>query len=159
MPDFTLTYIGPKRKKLFFRSRFESQLKKLYDDTGNTIKKKMEEPFGTADHGLPNIDTKLTDEGVEVSTTDERWVYNALGTSLRWAVMSSDFSPKTTPNSLNASRGSGRTVIRGRMAMIRKGMSPRPGIEARNWHVIIAQDVDSDFKKQYKSLLLKTLWV
>jgi len=72
-------------------------------------------------------------------TRDENalWVYTYnniyrfldYGTAERWALMSSDFSPKTTHRVLGSRAGSGRAVKRGRSQMAR----PQPGIEAREF--------------------------
>lgn len=70
---------------------------------------------------------------MKVSTRDKRMVFLDKGTNKRWAVMSSDFTPKTRKRRLSSSGGSGRTLIRGRSAMTARNIAPRPGIEAREF--------------------------
>lgn len=53
------------------------------------------------------------------------------GTSRRWAMLSSDWQSKTSPGSLTSRPGSGRVLFRGRSAFRRRGLGPRPGIQAR----------------------------
>lgn len=70
---------------------------------------------------------------MRVSTKDVRMVNLDQGTEIRWAVMSSDFSPKTQNRRLSSRAGSGRTIIRGRSAMQARNIAPRPGIKAREF--------------------------
>ena len=51
------------------------------------------------------------------------------GTSVRWALMSSDWQSKTRPGVLKSGRGAGRVIVVGKRWMRR----PRPGIKARGW--------------------------
>jgi hypothetical protein len=67
------------------------------------------------------------------STDDRRMVNLDRGTKKRWAVMSQDFRPRTTPRTLGIKGRQGRSVIRGRTAMTQRGISARPGIEPRKW--------------------------
>ena len=68
------------------------------------------------------------------------WFFLNDGTDIRYAVMTADFVPKTTPGTLTTVRGSG-------------GLShfdfnnPRPGIEARLWTHIIAEIEGGKFQK------------
>ncbi len=62
-----------------------------------------------------------------------KWSLLDLGTSIRWALMSQNFSAKTKPGSFRTRFGSGKTVIRGRSAMKKRNIRPRSGIAARGW--------------------------
>lgn len=72
---------------------------------------------------------------VKVSTRDIRFISVDKGTRTRWAVMSSDFQAKSQIRSLTARRGKGGTVIRGKAAMQKRNIAPRPGIKPRNFSV------------------------
>jgi hypothetical protein len=84
---------------------------------------------------------------IKVTTGDRVWGYLNRGTSERWAVMSNDFLPKTTPFALQSSPGRGGAVLRGRSAMQKRGMSAMPGIEAREW-TTVAADLYRDIVRQ-----------
>lgn len=62
-----------------------------------------------------------------------KWVWLNGGTRIRWALMSKDWQSKTRVRWFGSGRGAGRVVIAGRRAMQRRGIAPRPGIEARGW--------------------------
>lgn len=74
---------------------------------------------------------------VKVSTKDIRFISVDKGTRVRWAVMSSDFSPKSKIRTLRSFKGRGGTVIRGKAAMQKRNIAPRPGIKPRNFSVEI----------------------
>lgn len=79
------------------------------------------------------------------STDDRRMVNLDRGTKKRWAVMSQDFRPRTTPRTLGIKGRQGRSVIRGRRAMTQRGISARPGIEPRRWTDEIAKRREQPF--------------
>jgi hypothetical protein len=85
-----------------------------------------------------------------VSTDDVRMVNLDRGTKRRWAVMSQDFRPRTTPRTLGIKASQGRTVIRGRQAMTARGISVRPGIEPRRWTEEIAKRREEPFKNKMR---------
>lgn len=70
---------------------------------------------------------------VEVVTYDKVWHYLNRGTSVRWAVMSNPYYPKTLHGRFWSGSGFGRPVIRGQKAMTERDIGPMPGIHARNW--------------------------
>ena len=61
------------------------------------------------------------------------WGYLEAGTRVRWAVMSKDYRSKTSPGGWDSGQGGGRVVIAGKKAMMKRGIRPRPGIQARRW--------------------------
>lgn len=102
-------------------------------------------------------DAKIKTIGFEtsitISTSDKRMVFLDLGTDIRWAVMSSDFSPKTTVRQISSRRGSGGAVIRGRNAMQSRGIAPRPGIKAREFSITIAKQRKKPFQTNVQRAL------
>lgn len=82
------------------------------------------------------IEYKSTPEGEEVIISTDNNIYRFLhdGTKIRWAVMSSDFEPKTSHRLLGSGPGKGRAILRGAKAMGKAGIqTPMPGIKAREW--------------------------
>lgn len=82
------------------------------------------------------------------STDEKRMVYLDKGTNTRWAVMSQDFRPRTTPRTLGIKQTRGRTVIRGRKAMTARNIAPRPGIKPRHYTDEIAKRRKPWFEKK-----------
>lgn len=77
------------------------------------------------------------------------------GTAVRWAVMSKDFRPKTTPGKLKAGPGKppADPVLRGRSQMF----SPRPGIVARKFTFIIKADRQPKFSTAVRAALARAM--
>lgn len=80
------------------------------------------------------------DAAIEISTENEIYWYLNDGTSERWAIMNKGFVPKTTPWEMAAGEGARHynkngeyTAIRGRQAMMERGLGPMPGIAGRHW--------------------------
>lgn len=67
-----------------------------------------------------------------ISTNSKVYRFLALGTKVRYAVMSKDFRAKTVPDALYSRVGKGGKVL------VSKKF-PRPGIVARNWHKTVAK--------------------
>ena len=74
-----------------------------------------------------------SDLTIIIGTENEIYSYLNYGTKIRWAVMTNNFEAKTKPGRIGAKAGRGRAKVRGRRAMIALGLSPKPGIEARNF--------------------------
>jgi hypothetical protein len=75
-----------------------------------------------------------------------KWWFLELGTEIRWALMSDDWSSKTTPGELSSGPGAGRVIIAGRRAFLERNIAPRPGIEPRNWRAKINSMRSRSFK-------------
>ena len=71
------------------------------------------------------------------------------GTSVRHAVMTRDFAPKTSVRSLASSRG------RGGLAYVDKRVSA-PGIQARRFSLVVAETLRSEFSAEIKAILQGT---
>ncbi len=88
---------------------------------------------------------------VEVYTTDDLYRWIDKGTPKRWAVMSRDWRSKTKPRFIGSGPGQGRKRIVGKAAMIKAGYkTPKPGIEARNFSLVIKRRHSKPFKKDVK---------
>jgi hypothetical protein len=82
-----------------------------------------------------------------VGTDDRIWNFLDQGTSIRWAIMSPDWSSKTHVDSIPATFGSGRVTWRGRNEKLEmEGYLPKPGIEARNFTKSIAEFLDKEWR-------------
>jgi len=80
------------------------------------------------------------DVGVAVLTDDFIWKLLDEGTHERWAKMRRPFGPKTKPGRIRSGQGfrtygpgGDYVAVRGRQYMQSHGISPLPGITARNW--------------------------
>ena len=85
------------------------------------------------------------DATLEVFTDNPIYSYLNDGTSIRWAVMNNPFEPKTSkgvigsgPGARTYNKAGEYTAIRGRQAMLKRGIPPRPGIEAREFTIAIS---------------------
>lgn len=97
--------------------------------------------------------------GQQVPTGSEhavnKWNWLNSGTSIRWALMSQDWSSKTSPGTLRSTSGSGQVLIKGMGAMAKRGIAPRPGIEARDWTGIISKRHDIEIVRRIYDYLDK----
>ena len=75
------------------------------------------------------------------------------GTSIRWALMSDDFEPKTSHRQLRSGSGKGEVVMRGRGAMTKAGISPRPGIVAREFSVALKDYLAPEFEHEIDAVM------
>lgn len=82
-----------------------------------------------------------------------KWWWLELGTRIRWAVMAANFRSKTSPGRLRTRQGQGGAVIIGRRAMTKRGIAPRPGIEARNWRKNILDRRKKVFVRRMKNMM------
>jgi hypothetical protein len=89
------------------------------------------------------------------------WMYLDGGTKIRWAVMSGDWRSKTRPGVLGSRPGRGRAVIWGRRAMTKRGIAPRPGIQARHWseaiHKLRAAKFEAQLKREFDLIARDTI--
>lgn len=83
---------------------------------------------------------------VDVVTTDKKFIYLDRGTSVRYAVMSEDFSPKTRVGVLGSSRGRGGMIFVSRR-------HPKPGIEARGWSALVQAKIQAKFKTRFRDVI------
>lgn len=85
-----------------------------------------------------------------VFTKSPRMAYLNYGTNVRWAVMSDDYSALTKVGSLRTQARGGKVLIRGRQAMIERGIQPKrnPGIEARKFDETIVKEEQKPFEKR-----------
>lgn len=97
----------------------------------------------------PTIRYAGGDAFVRMSTSDKRFMWLDEGTRYRWAMLTRDWVSKTTPNSYQSGPGRGYVWLRGRSAIEgayraggRRGLSVQPGIEARNWTLMLERDAN-----------------
>lgn len=81
----------------------------------------------------------------EVSTTNKIYKYLDRGTRVRFAVMSQNFRPKTRSNVIDSFQGRGGFSHFG----------VKPGIEARNWTVVLARKYQKRISKRASVFLAK----
>lgn len=78
----------------------------------------------------------------------KKWAWLDKGTKVRYATMTSNFVPKTQVRSLSS--GSGR----GGVAFVNK-KRPRPGIEAREWSIVITEKWRTPMKRRMEKAMAR----
>lgn len=150
----SISVVQPKNKRLANPAAYRRSVNTLLKNTGKAFEKDMREPTQYWNKSIP-IKHKQEVNYVEVTTNDPRWYYLNVGTNIRWAVLTPDFIPKTTPRQLHGRPGQGQVLIAGKLAMLARGLPPRPGIKARQWIDIIVQKEGPIFKQKYREILNK----
>ena len=131
---------------------FKDEMSKLMD----LVEKDFEASVSTFS-SKPNFERKVGVEGVgnvkvigSVWTTDEIYGYLNDGTGVRYATMTSDFLAKTRPGRLAARGG------RGGVAYVSR-KRPRPGIKARKWDIIIAENRERNMSTAFDRAIKKSI--
>jgi hypothetical protein len=86
-----------------------------------------------------------------------KWYWLNYGTKERWAVMTNPFKAKTSVGSLSNTRGVGRMNYVMNKKMNKKKNKPKPGIQARNWHLLIQRKMQPDFTRKMNEAIRKGL--
>lgn len=89
---------------------------------------------------------------VRVWTDDHIFLILNTGTLVRYATMTRNFIPKTTPGSLTSGQGQGGVSYVDRNV-------PRPGIEAREFDKTLREKHEKNFKKDIKAAVREGLRV
>lgn len=119
--------------------------------------KRIEEDYQTIladwNHDVtPDIEMKYegNEARVVVTIDDEIYGYVSGGTSVRYATMSRDFSPKSIPGWIGSTAGSGELLFVNRNY-------PRPGIEAREFEQAIKDKWKESFSSDISLAVLKAI--
>lgn len=151
MARITIHPIIPKKMNL---DAYRAAVTRALLEEGRTIQQEYEKISNGWDSPVQYdgklIVNKLTAK-ITISTVDPRMVFLDLGTSHRWAVMSSDFKAKTRPGVIGSRRGAGQVVIRGQVAMETRGIKARPGIKAREFSITIAKRREKPFERKVQN--------
>lgn len=140
-----LTPILPKRKSLFDIPAGHAASEKALKQLGEEAKAQFEKTVETWSD-KPDFNVKENSGSVQVTTNSKIYTYLDKGTSVRYATMSPDFSPKTRARVIGSTSG------RGGMIFVSRN-HPKPGIEAREFSVVIQARMQSKFKAKFKSVL------
>ena len=152
MPSISMKVTGARTVNIALTKRaITKSVKKQADE----IEKKFREISDNFKNHDVNYTQEVSDGGYTRTISTDADIMNWLnnGTSIRWALMSNDWSSKTRPNSTNVGAGSGRAVLRGQSAMQAKGMGARPGIEARNFDEAIQKESVSGFVNSMRNTM------
>ena len=134
-----------KPKKMNISTIRKAALDALTEE-GQAIKADFDETIAGWQHDKPTFKPKVkassSSPAVQVEPTGNekgvsKWHWLNGGTRIRWALMTPGWKSKTRPGTLLTRGGKGGVRIAGRKAMMRRGIAPRPGIEARKWGSII----------------------
>lgn len=134
-------------KKLLDAAEMQAKVKAASDDARKFAKDKLEGVTGKFD--TVRVTWQETESGVADWTLDtDSKVYGYLdeGTKVRYAHMTSDFAPRTSPGSFSV----GPKV--GGVAFINKNR-PLPGIKARKWTEQTAKETEAMAKKRFAEIL------
>jgi len=82
----------------------------------------------------------------------EKWSILDEGTDTRWAVMDKDYKRKTYPRQFKSRAGGGNVAIRGREAMLKRGIPPK-SIEARGWSEMVNERLENEVDKYTDDIL------
>jgi hypothetical protein len=131
-----------RKSKLWDDRAFRKDIQKVNRDTSRSMLRDYKRLVALWNH--PVIFQQLTESTREdiiviVGTEDSIFGYLDEGTSVRRALMSEDFSPKTRPGSLRSRPGQGGVVF------ISKDLA-LPGIEARDF----TGQMKKKYEKKYK---------
>ena len=147
----------PKKQIKFDLKGITKQLRDALEGEGIEHRKLLRKTTDswTGDKPYFITETVVSKERLSVETAPHKtgkggeiWWYLELGTSIRWALMSSNFRAKTRSGKLRSYRGRGRVLIAGRRAMTKRGIKPRPGIKARNWRAEVNRLRSRKFKSR-----------
>lgn len=94
----------------------------------------------------PNFTVNENENNVTVGTSSKVYSYVDKGTSVRYAVMSDDYNPKTRSRVIGSSGG------RGRMIFVSRN-HPKPGIVAREFSAIIQERMQKKFAATFKRVI------
>lgn len=132
-------------KKLFDVPAGQVAKEKALAELGEEAKALFEKTVETWDD-KPEFTVKEYQNSVSVSTSSKVYSYIDKGTSVRYATMIPGFSPKTRVRVIASARGSG--------GMVRVDRNhPKPGIEAREFSVIIQERIQKKFLARFKSVI------
>lgn len=132
--------------------------KKLFDvPAGQAAKEKALEALAQEALALFHKTTETWDEqpvfivrvnnnNTSVTTNSKIYKYIDKGTSVRYAVMSPDFSPKTRVRVIASVGGRGGKVFVDKR-------HPKPGIQAREFSVIIQERMQKKFSATFKNVI------
>lgn len=141
----------PIKPNIFRRALIKAKILKALYEVGRLMKKDWEDVVSTFEHKVRIKSTLPKRRGgdwfVSAGSDDQILHYLDVGTSQRWAIMNNPYTSKTKmgasfksgPGARTYNRKGYYTAIRGRRAMLERGIPPQPGIAARRYSVRIAR--------------------
>lgn len=137
--------ILPRSRKLFDLSAGQAAKEQALKELGEEAKALFEKTVETW-RDKPVFRVNELQNSVTVTTGNRIYSYIDKGTSVRYAVMSDDYNPKTR------SRVIGSTGGRGRMIFVSRN-HPKPGIQAREFSVVIQERMQRKFAAKFKNVI------
>lgn len=131
--------------KLFDMSAGRRAKEDALSELGDEAQALFEKTVETWDD-KPEFTVKTLKNAVSVSTSSKIYSYIDKGTSVRYATMTPDFSPKTRVRVIASARG------RGGVVRVDK-RHPKPGIEAREFSVIIQERMQKKFPSRMQQAM------
>lgn len=121
-------------------NQMDADLRKAVRIVSDSLKSRLLSPTRMWHHPViftMTVSVKGGDLLSRVMTLDDEYFWLDGGTKERWAVMTNPFQAKTKVNSFSSSAGVGGFS---HMISRHKGAGPLPGIDARNWTPLAAQE-------------------
>lgn len=139
-------------KKFVTTQELEEELKKAAKRVAKRAKEQFLEPTSTWNHTPEFTISEPTihngDAEISVKTEDGPYNYLDFGTAVRKAIMTNPFEPKTTPGTFIPSSGVGG------MAFVSNNSNKwKPGIEARGWSDMVAQQMDNELYDEIDKIM------
>lgn len=124
--------ILPKKKDFLNSTPRMKAIDEVFKDTAKRIKADFEKIVSTWKQS-PEFYIVKQDSKYQIVTPDPVFHYVSRGTRVRYAVMTKDFIPKTQPGVAVGGMGAGKVQFISRK-------TPRPGIKARHYERMVADD-------------------
>lgn len=146
----------PKRPPRLDGKEIRLELLHELEEIGEDMLEDFEQTIATWDGETPDFEVKAELTRADGATMQivlvgdakgiNKWLWLNFGTSVRYAQLSEDWESKTVPGRLRTGQGAGRVV---RIDV----NNPQPGIEARGWSGIIAEDWRPKFRARMQEAL------
>ncbi len=140
-------------KKLLNAKAMSNAINEASDDTLKFAKGKLEGvtgKFDTVDVAWDEVSISGKPADWELSTTNKIYGYLDEGTRVRYAHMTPDFVPRTSPGSFSVGPKTGG------VAFINKSR-PLPGIKPRKWTELTARETKKAAQQLFKGISSKSL--
>lgn len=148
MPFAKITAIGGRVADRGSSAKFSNQLELLLNKYASDANDLLLEPTRTWENHTVVFSREFKREGGRIShivyTTSDIYFWLNEGTASKGAILSKDWRSKTMVRELKSSAGAGRVVG------IRKARPP--GIKAREWTTVVAEQLRPQFEKDMRDL-------
>jgi len=132
-------------KKLFNVPAGQAAKEQALSELAEEAKAMFEKTVETWDE-QPDFTINENQNNVSIGTRSKIYGYIDRGTAVRYATMTPDFAPKSRVRVIASARG------KGGLAFVSRN-HPKPGIQAREFSVIIQERMQKKFASRFKSVI------